>query len=674
VITTSANTSSQTDGYFSQASSFNVWDGDSIIISNANASPHCDGIQINQDTSNIVRNCYIEQDNNKGSNAQGIYTTESFGTIIYYNNVVNLTQSTSNAITHRNLSIGNGNVQIYGNVVFAELGADHAIWCTEQNTPPIVKNNIVRSLNGVFGTIIITGSNTSQVSHNAITGGSSVGSNVISSNPLFTNESGGVFTLQSSSPAIDVGTNLSAPYNVDKNGTQRPLGGGWDIGAYEHAAGGGGNNPPNQPSSPDPENGATGQPISLSIGWYCTDPDGDPLTFDVYFGTNNDPPLISANQSEWTFNPGILNTNSTYYWKIVAKDNNGNSTTGSIWNFATVLQDITPPKVVSADILDSVTVKVFFSEALEQSGAQNVSNYSINNGINVLAAVLSGFEVTLTTSDHSEGTYTVTVNNVTDIAGNVISPANNSADYEYTGSGGSELERLLIIDAEADDWFQNYVPPNSIDGITYISDPESRWGGAIPMPDQITFDLGQLKAVGQTRFSFIRWLEGRIYEYAVYSSTDGNTWNLIANNVSSASSEWSILDFGLVDCQFIRLVSLTNNETQWAGLYEAEIWGLDTPSSGDPISNMPSEYTLNQNYPNPFNPSTTIQFSLPENQFVTISVYNIIGEQVAELTSREYQAGTHTVSFEAGDIPTGMYLYRLETANFIETKKMVLLK
>jgi len=119
---------------------------------------------------------------------------------------------------------------------------------------------------------------------------------------------------------------------------------------------------------------------------------------------------------------------------------------------------------------------------------------------------------------------------------------------------------------------------------------------------------------------------------------------------------------------------LTNNETQWAGLYEAEIWGLDTPSSGDPISNMPSEYTLNQNYPNPFNPSTTIQFSLPENQFVTISVYNIIGEQIAELTSREYQAGTHSVSFEAGDIPTGMYLYRLETPNFIETKKMVLLK
>ncbi|MCH7771700.1 MAG: hypothetical protein IIA49_11910, partial [Bacteroidetes bacterium] len=227
----------QTDGIFSQANSYNVYDGDSIIIRNSSSSPHCDGIQINQDTSTIVRNSYIEQDNSKGSNAQGIYATESFGTFYFYNNVVNLTKSTSNAITHRNLSIGNGKVEIYGNVVFAERGADHAIWCSEQNTPPIVKNNILRSLTGAFGTIIITGTGTSGVSHNAITGGSSVGSNVITSNPLFTDELGKNFTLQAGSPAIDAGLDLGVPYNVDKNGSPRPLGNGWDMGAYENYSG-----------------------------------------------------------------------------------------------------------------------------------------------------------------------------------------------------------------------------------------------------------------------------------------------------------------------------------------------------------------------------------------------------------------------------------------------------
>jgi len=240
-IETVISTSAQTDGYFSQASSFNVWDGDSIIIRNQNISQHCDGIQINQDTSNIVRNCYIEQDNSKRENAQGIYTTESFGTMIYYNNVVNLTKSTSNAIVHRNLSIGNGNVEIYGNVVFAELGADHAIWCTDQNTPPKIKNNILRSLSGLFGTIYITGSNTSQVSNNAITGGLGVGSDVITGNPMFADELGGIFTLLPGSPAIDAGTILSAPFDVDKNGTQRPAGSGWDVGAYEMIFSGSGN-------------------------------------------------------------------------------------------------------------------------------------------------------------------------------------------------------------------------------------------------------------------------------------------------------------------------------------------------------------------------------------------------------------------------------------------------
>jgi len=663
VITTSSNTSSQTDGYFSQASSFNVWDGDSIIISNANSSPHCDGIQINQDTSDIVRNCYIEQDNNKGSNAQGIYTTESFGTILYYNNVVNLTQSTSNAITHRNLSIGNGNVQIYGNVVFAELGADHAIWCTEQNTPPIVKNNIVRSLNGVFGTIIITGSNTSQVSHNAITGGSSVGSNVINSNPLFTNELGAVFTLQSVSPAIDAGTNLSAPYNVDKNGTQRPLGGGWDIGAYEHAAGGGGNNPPNQPSSPDPENGATGQPISLSIGWYCTDPDGDPLTFDVYFGTNNNPPLISANQSNWTYNPGILNTNTTYYWKIVAKDNNGNSTTGNIWNFATLFEDVTPPELIGVQIVNPYQVVLDFSEPMDSAQIGNLLNYEISNQVQVLNAQLDVYQerLFLTTTIHdSDFIHSVLITGLTDISGNLISSQSNSFLYKLLDFSPMTFLQYLIDDVNASATASNTSSNKTLDGLFFGDpDPNSRWT-ADNMPQWIEYDLGEVNSITMIASSFDRWNFGRIYEYSVQISEDANLWNEIISNQFSLPEEWTTNVLDTINTRFIRIICLSNNESNQAGLWETRIFGPDSLTPVELVS-FSAEVKEQNNVELKWTTATEMN-----NQSFNVERKNEGQEFITIGTLAGHGTTTNTSYYQFIDesVEDGSYKYRLKQIDF----------
>ena len=108
------------------------------------------------------------------------------------------------------------------------------------------------------------------------------------------------------------------------------------IGAYEYTTGGSGNNPPNQPSNPNPVSGSINQPVNLTLSWACSDPDGDPLTYNVYFGTNSNPPIASTNRTSASFTPGQLNNNTTYYWKIVAKDNQGHSTSGTVWNFTTI--------------------------------------------------------------------------------------------------------------------------------------------------------------------------------------------------------------------------------------------------------------------------------------------------------------------------------------------------
>jgi hypothetical protein len=88
----------------------------------------------------------------------------------------------------------------------------------------------------------------------------------------------------------------------------------------------------------------------------------------------------------------------------------------------------------------------------------------------------------------------------------------------------------------------------------------------------------------------------------------------------------------------------------------------------------PKEYALFQNYPNPFNPSTTIKFALPVKTNLIISVYNLLGEKVAEIFKGELESGYHEVEFNAINIPSGVYFYRFESEQFNSVKKMVILK
>jgi len=93
------------------------------------------------------------------------------------------------------------------------------------------------------------------------------------------------------------------------------------------------NNPPNIPSNPSPPDGAINIETEADLSWYCSDPDGGSLKYDVYFGPTNPPPQVTWGQYKKTFDPGVMDFETTYYWKIVVWDNHNETTTSPIWRF-----------------------------------------------------------------------------------------------------------------------------------------------------------------------------------------------------------------------------------------------------------------------------------------------------------------------------------------------------
>lgn len=126
------------------------------------------------------------------------------------------------------------------------------------------------------------------------------------------------------------------------------------------------------------------------------------------------------------------------------------------------------------------------------------------------------------------------------------------------------------------------------------------------------------------------------------------------------------------DIQFI------NENTGWIVADSGKIF--KTTNGGEPIgieiisNETPVKYRLSQNYPNPFNPSTKFQIDIKESGNVRLNIYDILGNEIAILIAQEMKPGTYNVDWNALNNPSGIYFYKIETKNFSETKKMVLLK
>ena len=118
-----------------------------------------------------------------------------------------------------------------------------------------------------------------------------------------------------------------------------------------------------------------------------------------------------------------------------------------------------------------------------------------------------------------------------------------------------------------------------------------------------------------------------------------------------------------------------DNDFAWTDTSMQHMVTVTGASSADEqVSGFPSEYKLSQNYPNPFNPSTGFTYSLKESGNVEITVYDASGKEVRQLVNGFRAAGNYSVHFDAGDLTSGIYFYKIATNNFVKTNKMLLLK
>jgi len=370
-----------------------------------------------------------------------------------------------------------------------------------------------------------------------------------------------------------------------------------------------------------PEDASVTKDTSITFSW-SDDPDATSYRFQL-----SRDPLFSIedtvadrqNITSTSIKIDNLGNSAEYYWRVISVSSGQNINYSSVYQFFKDSLNVQPAVLTSpANNVKNIDTVVTF----KWQAAQDASSY------------------TLQIDDDS--LFNSPIKNLTGITGTIKTV--NGFNY-----GAKYFWRVISVAADGSSAFSekwNYVtkllPPTNIMAIaTNVKKVDLSWN------DKFTTETG---------FVIERKPEGG--SYSKISNVPANTISYADTNVEENKT------------YYYRLKTV-NDLTESS--YSSDI-KVTTPVSVNDDNKTPKSYALNQNYPNPFNPETTIKFSIIETGNVKLTVYNSIGKLVSTIVNEQLSPGNYSYKFNASEFSSGVYFYKLETNNFSQIKKMILLK
>ncbi len=226
------------------------------------------------------------------------------------------------------------------------------------------------------------------------------------------------------------------------------------------------------------------------------------------------------------------------------------------------------------------------------------------------------------------------------------------------------LATLELIEVRFDENETQF--PNSVSGILITDELGNTPPFIIDIPDTLFIDVGESLVIELE--NYFGDFEDDFSDLIIDASFDGIVIGVVLNPIDNT------LILTAPEEEETGTFNLTITDSDGSTLEISIVIVVRIVVSNEDFNNQEKEFALSQNYPNPFNPSTEIAFTLPSSSLVKLSVYNLLGQEVATLLNEVKVAGIHKATFDASLLSSGVYIYRIQAGEFVQTKRMMLIK